>query len=325
MQKKLIVFIFVFFNLFSCGKSKDQELQDAILSANIHLSSSQCQKAIDVLEGHGRNNKSANYLKTLSAAYACRAGFSTVTFFASDLAITATPAPLGGASIYSTSFDSSANPFEYESRFRDMQTAINILLYAGGIDSITEPLVTERAKYFTADEAGEINSQLLYLLLAQLGRYMHVYGNGNAAGVKGGGALSNDCFANYEDTAGAVQVALAALPGACTVTNSAHSQLDEAFVAAATRKRRMCHGVILLNGVFDVLPGVVASAAGGSLAAVSGVTAAITAAKTALTAAVPGIGTVLTTVNQSFCEDDGIVSDTNLENYFALMMEGIFN
>ncbi len=325
MSKKLILYLFIFLMIFSCGKTNDQVLQDAILSANIYLSTSNCQKAIEVLENHGRANTNANYLKTLSAAYACRAGFSTVEFFASDLAITATPAPLGGTSIYSTSYDSTANPFEFETRFRDMQTAINILLYAGGIDSNTEPTVSERAKHFTSDEAGEINSQLLYLLLAQLGRYMHVYGNGSAAGVKGGGALANDCFANYEDTAAAVQVALAALPGACKVTNSAHTQLDEATVAAATRKRRMCHGVVLLNGMFDVLPGVVASAAGGSLAAISGVTAAITAAKAALTAAVPGIGAVLTTVNQSYCEDDSIVSDTNLENYFALMMEGIFN
>ena len=80
-----------------------------------------------------------------------------------------------------------------------------------------------------------------------------------------------------------------------------------------------------MNGIFDILPTVVTSASGGSLAGISSVSdASITAAKLVVTTAFPAIGAVLTTVNQTNCENDAIVSVASLEGYFALMMESMY-
>lgn len=84
MSKALIkhsLFIAICTLFLACGKTTEEEVKDAILSANIYLSRSECQPAIDLLEGMGRQNKNPYYLKALSSAYACRAGYSTITFF----------------------------------------------------------------------------------------------------------------------------------------------------------------------------------------------------------------------------------------------------
>ena len=128
---KPFLFILLSISLFSCGKSVDEKTASAVLSANIHLSKGNCQAAINVLEANGRQDHDAHYLKVLASAYACRSGFSAVSFFATDLAVTGTPAPLGGASIYSTSLVTTTSPMQNSSSFSDLQKAINILLYAG--------------------------------------------------------------------------------------------------------------------------------------------------------------------------------------------------
>jgi hypothetical protein len=317
-----IIFLAV---LFSCGKSTDEQTADTILSANIAMSNGNCQSAVDMLEGLGRQYKNAYYLKALSAAYSCLAGFNTTIFFASDMANTASPSPLGGMSTYSTSLTTFQSPLENDPKFIHMQAAIDLLLYAGGIASTTEPFYTERAKYFSSGVAADINSQLLFLMLAQFGRYMKVYTNTSAAGVKGGGTASNVCFTSYSNISTPLVLAgLAAQAGACKVTNSSHAETSS-LIASATRRRRLCHGVVLLNGILNVLPGVVAGASGGSLAAISGMTAAITLAQSAMTTADPSIGVVATTLNQTTCEDASSVPIDKLESYFALMMEGIIN
>lgn len=311
--------------LFSCGKNADDKLNEALLDAQIALGSGDCQHAIDTLEVHGRVNTNAHYLKTLASAYACRAGYSTPTFFTSDLALTATPPPLGGMTKYSTSSVSVSAPLQNDSMFSDLQTAINILLYAGNISSTAEPTAANRAKKFNSTDAGEINSQLLFMELVQLGKYMRYYGNGSASGVKGSGTATgnNKCFTSYSNAPAAVQAAIPGFPGACKSIASSHVE-TVSTITAATRKTRLCQGVVLLNGIFDLLPSVVGAASGGSLAAVSGLTAALTVAKNALLVLDPTVGTVLLTVSQSSCEDNTVVTVPNIESYFAGMMESVF-
>ena len=321
---KSVLFILFSLSLFSCGTSTDEKLKEVILDAQIALGSSNCQYAIDVLESYGRQARSAVYLKTLASAYACRAGYSTPTFFTSDLPLTSTHAPLGGTTIYSTSGVTVTNPLQDDTSFVDLQTAINILLYAGGISSTTNPTTTERAKYFTSDEAGEINSQLLFMELVQLGKYMRVYGNGSATGLKASGVpAGNKCFTDYTSAHAGVFGTLVAANGTCKVNNSPHTQLA-ASLAAATRKTRLCHGVVLANGMFDVIPSVVGAATGGSLSAASGITTAITALKAAVTGADSTTTNVFATINQTKCEDNGFVTVGNIETYFAGMMEYLF-
>ncbi len=305
-------FIIIILLFSACGKSTDEEIEDAILSANISLSAGDCQDAITTLEGIGRKNKNAVYLKTLASAYACRAGYSTIEFFTSDIVNTTSPAPLGGMSKYTLAQDTFQVPLENDPKFVDLQTAINLLLYAGGIASTTEPLSTERTKYFTSSDLADLNAQLLYMEMVQLGIVFKVYGDASAAGVKGGGPASNVCLTTY--------TVLGVNPnaGACNSTNSGHAQTDVALVSAATRKRRLCQGVVLMNGVLELLPALITTALpAGSQA---GANAAITAINNAKAAA-GAIGQVLNTQNQSACENDSIVTVSNLEAYYAAIME----
>lgn len=325
---KKIIYTITLAMLFSCGKTADQKTADAVLSASIALSKGNCQEAITVLEENGRVNTNASYLKTLASAYACRAGYSTLTFFTTDISKTVTPAPLGGTTTYTTSSEAVTTTLSADSSYQDLQTAINILLYAGGISTSTEPTTAERKTHFTTAEVADMDSQLLYMILVQLGRYGYFYGDSSATGVKGSGSGSNTCFSSYVNAHANVKADLTAAAGTCTdvaTTTSGHSQLVEG-VAAATRKTRMCEGVVLMNNVYALLPNIIASIFSNPAdqASVNAALADITAAKAAMTAADPDTATVATTLNQSVCENNTSVPVSALEGYFAIMFEGSF-
>lgn len=328
---KSLLFILVLTMLFSCGKNADQKTADAVLSANIALSKGNCQDAISVLEANGRVNTNAIYLKTLASAYACRAGYSTLTFFTTDIFKTVVPAPLGGTTTYSTSSATVQSTLQNDSGYHDLQTAINILLYAGGISAGTEPTTAERQKHFSTSEVADIDSQLLYMVLVQLGRYGYFYGDSSATGVKGSGPGSNTCFTSYTNAHANVKTAIANAAGTCTNTANfaaSHAQLtgDPAVLSATTRKTRLCQGVVLLNNVFSLLPNVIASVFSNPAdrAAATASITAINNAKTALIAADASTGTVATTLDQSICEDNTLVSVQAIEGYFGIMFEGSF-
>lgn len=324
MLKKLSFFIIIL-SAFSCGRSDSEKTEAAIISANVFLSKGNCQGAIDVMEGNGRQNHNAHYLKVLSSAYACRSGFSVVNFFANDLALTVLPPPFGGTTIYSTSLVTTTSPLQTNPSFSDMQTAINILLYAGGIPTTVEPTSTERLKYFSSDEAADINSQLLFMMFAQLGKYMHVYGNGDPFGKKGAGSGQNLCFTDYTLGVGGITAPLVVLVvnnlqlTCSTATQATHPELASTIVPA-TRKKRLCQGVVLLNGIFNILPSVIGQLSDQGAA----ITAAAGAATLALQITDPTIGIVSTTINQLSCEDDSNVPVPKLETFFAIMFESIF-
>ncbi len=301
----LTIFISIAF-LNSCGKSADEEITGAILSANISLSKGDCQSAIDTLTAIAYQSRNASFLKTLSAAYACRSGFSVVQFFANDLVLTATHSPsLGGMSMYSTSLDTVTGALENNTNFSDLQRAIDILLYAGGIASTTEPLSTERAKYFSSKELSEINSQLSFMIMAQLGKYMHFYADTSTTGVKGAGILSNNCFTSYQVAHADVTAYLGTgATGACNSNSSGHSLLNSS-IAATTRAKRMCQGVVLMNSMLDALPTVIASAGGGDLSSIPSLTT--------LTSAIAVVLGTSSNIANSIALLTGELSQTNCE------------
>ena len=167
------------------------------------------------------------------------------------------------------------------------------------------------------------------MVLVQLGRYMYFYGNAaTGGGVKGGGTRGNSCFTSYVNANATVKAAITAAAGTCTniTTDAASSTQLSNTLLAATRKTRLCQGVVLLNGVFALLPNVVASIfsnAADKAAALAAVSV-ISLAQTALIAADNTTQTVATTLNQSICENAGYVTASNLESYFGLMFEGSF-
>ena len=319
---QFLIFIIVSALISSCGKKVEEEVHDAVLSANILLSTSQCQQAIDLLEAIGNQPRDSAYLKTYATAYACRAGYSTTVFFGSDIAKTAAPSPIGGVTTYSTSLKSVTNPLINDTNFKDLQKAIDILLYAGGISTTTEPNSIERAKYFNVTESGEINTQLAFMMLVQLGKMMKVYANASLAGVKGAGGAGNNCFTDYSTTPALVQtyITSAGATGVCNTVSSSHTQLA---TAASNRKAKLCQGVVLMNGVLDLLPSILTSAAGGSLSDISTVTSVINTQKNELVTRFPIIGTTLTVLSQANCESDTSVTVDTLAAYYAVIFEGL--
>jgi hypothetical protein len=320
---KYLLFLSTFMFLFSCGKSTEQIIIDAIESAEIHLSKRECQKAIDLLNNVGIQNTNARYLKALSSGYACRAGYSTTVFFGTDVALTATPSPLGGMTTYSTSLVTTTSPLSDDSKFRDLQTAIDILLYAGGISSTTEPTTSERAKYFSGNVAGDINSQLTFMLLAQVGKFMKVYGDTNASGVKGGGSEGNNCFTDYSATDPAtvqLYITSGVGTGACTSLASSHPELA---VGATDRRKRMCEGVILLNNILELLPSVLATAGGGDLGTIATMDDQIQELKDDLVDYDPTFARTATVLSQANCETDSDIDLVTLSSYYAVFFESL--
>ncbi|MBI2518776.1 MAG: hypothetical protein HYV97_00080 [Bdellovibrio sp.] len=328
MLKKFIHHLTAFFLvacllLTGCSKSAQEKKEDAIVSANILLTKRKCDAAITLLEGVGRDVKDVKYLKALASAYACKSGFGVLKFFADDLALTSDPAPMGGTARYSTSSDMDS-PTNAE--YANLQTAIDLLLYAGGIDASLDPTLERRAAFFTDADAKEINAFLMYLLIVQIGRYFYYYGNANTAGVKGGGAGTNDCFMNYENLAfsgGFTNMADyldGGVTGACvSPATVGHPDLgaDNAIDVALA-----CEGIVLLNNFLAIFPTVITGMAGDDFEDLPVLETALNAGKLLVEANTPGSDAKVNNVlSQARCESLNASSDDYIQTYFAFMME----
>ena len=161
------------------------------------------------------------------------------------------------------------------------------------------------------------------MMFVQLGRFMKVYADADALGAKSGGSASNVCFSDYSTIAAPVEVILTAQSGACTVKNSPHAQLDSSLVSVTERRVRLCQGIVLLNGILDVLPSILVSAGGGDLNDIASVTGDIDNAKDALETAYPAIGPVLTVLSQYNCENNATITTQTIESYYATIFEAL--
>jgi hypothetical protein len=262
MNKKILFLFFILFlGLIGCGQSAKEKRDSAILSARISLTQGNCQQAIDTLESAGRDQFSADYLTTLSSAYSCRAGFSQVVFFGNDVSKIDGSNIQGSFSTFSTSPLTTGFTPDTDLKFKDLQTAIDVLLYAGNLSS---PSHSGRSNYFSSRELGNISTQALYLLVSQLGKFGKYYGNSNSNGLKGLGTGTNKCYFEYTDAQ-----AIAALSwlntnstnDTCSPTFAGHPDLDVVIQTQADITKRMCRGVILFNNLVDVFIGTTLSTA----------------------------------------------------------------
>jgi len=325
MSRRLLSLIIVisFFLFSGCGQSVAQKREDAVISANILLTKKKYDEAITLLEGAGRDVKSVRYLKALASAYAGKGGFNVLKLFADDLALVSTPSPMGGMSRFSTSDDMTTAT---DSDFVNLQKAIDLLLYAGGVDTSVNPTVAERGVFFNASDASEINVLLMYLVLVQTGRYFQFYGNTSALGIKGGGTQGNVCFLNYQNLAfaggppndmNALQASGAT--GACNVLLNGHASLG---TPGSYQTARLCQGVVLLNNFLAIFPSVVAGVSGTNFDAIKALESVINTAKALAEVATPGTDArVSTSLSQTKCESDNAASDVYLQTYFAFIME----
>lgn len=303
----------------ACGKDSDQEYEDAITTANNYLSVGDCQSAIDVLEELNHDSNRILYTKTLASAYACRAGYSTPSLFGSDLA-KINPLNLLGSF---TTFTSSSNMNAIDTLpYLDLQVAIDLLLYTGGLSSSNNPTSAKRILRIGASEAADVNAFLMYLLMAQMGKYFYYYGNPDSTGKK------TACIANYtNDGGGAAEIYLATgLTATCDDTNYTTSGHVDLGGNGSLNVQRMCQGAVLLNNFLDVFPSVIASASGTDFNQLAGVDTAISSALAKLittdsqTLAAPAVSAT----SQSVCEAAYASNNLGLQYYFIYIVELLF-
>jgi hypothetical protein len=324
IQKILILFIV--FLVSSCGQNKEEEIDDAIDRAEVLLSVGSCDEALFTIKSVGTHNKNARYLRVLASAYACGVGYTETTLFGTDLAKLGTPTALGAFTRF-TNVDNMST-FDDED-YDNMWIAINTLLYAGGFANTKEPTASRRSEFFTSEEAGNINAQLMYMLMNQLGRYLRFYGNGDSAGAKGGGTGSNNCLINYSN----VVLDLAAsdldtyltgggITGVCITQNDGS---DDLGLQTALNPTRICEGVVLLNTFRDVFPAVVAAAGFTDLNGLNDIETALSTADIAILAAKSGITDLVNdTLSQTNCVSENTASTDNLEVFFSYYFEVLY-
>jgi hypothetical protein len=306
--------------LASCGADREVEIADAIEKANICLSSKDCDCAINTLELLGRQNTNADYLKTLAAGYACKSGYTSPNFFSNDLGLLDSSNLLGSMTSFSTSSSMDAPDNE---QYGELQKAIDILIYAGGLATDQNPTPAKRSANFSATDAGDINSQLLFMMMAQLGKYFFYYGDASG-GIKAAGSVSgNLCLADYDDGAGIEYDLLDNTDTGACVSGGGNGHPD--FGAAGSLNvSRMCEGIVLFNNFLDTFPSVIAAIGGSDFDELSGIETTIDTYKTNITDVRASASDVVQVTSQAKCEADNAASDAELQVYFVFIFELLF-
>ena len=322
-MKSLFILLF-FLLLSSCGKDDEQKYEDAVITANNLLSIGNCQEAIDVLEAVGRDSTRVLYTKTLASAYACRAGYSTTNLFSNDLASIDATNLLGSFTKFTTSSEMDA----FDSLdFLDLQVAIDLLLYVGGLSIENNPTSAKRIQRIGTSKAADVNAFLMYLLMAQLGKYNYYYGSPDVNGTKAAGDAAQECLANYTDDPdgkGVANAFLTASGASCSSTalTDGHPSLG---AEGSLNVSRMCQGVILFNNFFDVFPAVIASASGADFSKLKLINQNnLKNAFKLLTDTFPVASEAVSATSQTVCEQAYASSDLGLQYYFIYVLELFF-
>ncbi len=283
------LFLFIILLSISCSKNPTEQASEAIDIALTHLSSGECDEAIDVLEEADDQDENAIYLQVLASAYACKADYEEIAVISNDLSNLDTATPNSIMSSLATmthSPDTVADSADYV----NLRKAINILLNS----TSGAPAHTSRVSKFGQRKAGDMSVQALLLNVVNLGKFLNFYGNVNASGAKGGGSNTNACFINYTD-ARAQAVATGPTAGACNGINDGHPDLDQ---TTDTGKRRLCEGLMLVTNTLDILDNL---DLGGSdeLSVLEDVSTQVNTFKAAAVAA--GLSTLINMTSQSAC------------------------
>lgn len=320
-----ILFFTILFHFISCSKKADQNILDTIESANIFLTSRECDEAIKELQSIGYQEKNARYLIALASAYACKAGYSSTDFYGKNLdnLSSASDGFLGSLTKFTTSnMNSPTDP-----TFINLLSAITTLLYAGGVDV---PVSVQRSEHFSSEEMQDMNIFNLYLILSTLGKYLFYYGNADpTTGTKGAGAdangntnkFTNGCLYKYNvsdpDIQLLVNLALTNGLGSCTISATGSSKLFA--LPNDTTVKRMCQGVVLFNQLLDILTNTTMPGSGKSLVGLSDSLAE-------LCSNVSQLGDICNVKSFSECEENyNVIPQTDqLQVYFFAVLESNF-
>jgi len=320
-----------------CGFEPQEERDNAILTANINLSTRSCDEAITALQAAPFSWTDPTFLRTLSLSYACKGKFDVVTLFSDDLPLfgSVSNSALGGLSRFSSS-DDMESPTDND--YVNLERAIDYMLYAGGISTDEDPSPSKREAIFGATENQEIEMLAFYEILVNLGRFLNYYGNTDSAGAKGGGSQSNKCFIIYDDlpfdndNTGLLSLRLffrGALPslgnvtGSCTEDRSADSGHQYLMNDDGSRNiERLCEGAVLLNNFFTILPRVLASISGADFDEVEAIGSLLNAQLAIVEVLKNGttanVGNVL---SKKLCIANNLNDDTFMQFYYAFIFE----
>ena len=323
MRSALILSLLIL--LYSCAKTPAEKVDAAIDQALTYLSDDKCTKAIDLLEGVGRDLENPIYLQVLASAYACRASYSEIIFLSSEISkIDSSAANLmKSLTTLILSNETAANSAKYV----DLQEAIDVLLY---VDSSQPSQVAREAKYGPR-KAGDMGVQALFLALTQVGKFLDFYGNVDALGAKGAGlpsvdeqgAIASNCFVEYTEARSLVFLG-AGGGSVCNdmASDDGHPDLSFAAPSLVTTKKRMCQGLMLVTNVIDILENITLPASS-SYGDLTNVATTVSALKSAITTADPTLSTLVDTTSQADCET--LVANAsefdNLQFIYALLFE----
>jgi len=326
--------IFILFLLTSCGPDSETEVNNDLYKANNFLTNRDCQSAIDTLSKYSSDRSNVTIMETLASGYCCRANYNTPDLVTFDLPKVGDPMVLGGFTRFNnaSSMDAPDND-----GYTDMYTAIQNLLYAGGIPTNKDPTVERRANAMSEREADKINSYLSFTIMDQLGRYLFYYGNSSETGVKASGDQSNTCIVNYTDvafrnpvggTTGIQDYLTTVAPGSCidiagSSGMSGHPQLGNE--TDGFNIDRLCQGVIILNNFLEVVPVVLGDIlTTQNYRTVSSIMDDLEKAKENLEGALPEGSTLPDILNLENCKTEYENESDSLQIYFTLMYETLF-
>ncbi len=257
-MRSLFIISFLFF-LFSCAKSPEEKVNEAIDVAQSYLSKGECEDAFKALNEVGNQSGNAIYLQVLASAYGCRAEYSDLILIDAlengDIDTTATELLKSLSVISSSVVEHEADSLAY----RSMRSGLEVLL---NDDGVTEPSQVARKNKFGSRKSGDMGMQILLMGITQFGKFLNFYGNVDASGLKGGGAPNTDeqgspvstCFVSYTGNANTFINQGSNPGGPCRSTaRVSHPNLSFAAADLTVTKRRMCEGLMLLTNVIDVL------------------------------------------------------------------------
>lgn len=323
MRYFCVLFILPLFLLAGCGASGEAEAENAIQAAVSELTRGNCSGAISQIESVPYQPLNVRFVKTYASAYACRAGYSTPTFFQDDLPKIGDPSLFGSLARFSTS--STMNE-PREDSYMDLQVALNALLYAGDIPRNRDPTSQRRVDRLGADNVKDLHSQLLYLLLVQLGKYNYFYGDSDNGGNKDGCFLTYDGTISLEDPTSGLTVTIdnyltSGAGGDCGAGEVGHPDLA---IGADINIERACQGLVLFNNMMDVLPRVIDSITGDELDDLTDFVTEFEDAKGSLDVLPTK---PLNILSQDVClekYDGEPVAQEDLQIFFVLFFEGLF-
>lgn len=314
----LILFIFL-----SCQDSAEEEVNKAIRIARAHLTNDDCTKAIKVLDDFiSSESDNVRFVQTLTSAYACRSDFSEIVLLADDLSLM--NASSGNFIASLTLFGSSPRMDSVNNQeYLYLQEALEYIQRAGF--GTSNPTAASRSIIFGATGANNIHLQMLLMTIVQLGKYYYYYGNADpATGAKGGGAGANNCLIAYTDASAqaAINTNFPDNKGSCSIPATGHPDLP--IGTPATSIPRLCESLIVFNNMLDLLS-VISFGSGDFDDELGNINTPIDALFTATDGGgFPQIRTVSDLRIQSDCETYGLANPDHIQQYFAMIIESVF-